>query len=68
MRLLSGIFYSGSRSIFSKRPSGALGVDTMTIHGLLFAMYFSLTSLASCFSPAGKKSASSNKINLGDRQ
>lgn len=26
-------------SIFSKRPSGALGVDTMTIQGLLLAMY-----------------------------
>ena len=48
-----------SLSIFSKRPSGVLGVETITIQGLLLAMYLSDTSLASCCCPGGKKSASS---------
>jgi hypothetical protein len=42
---------SGSLSILSKRPSGPLGVDTITIQGLLLAMYLSDTSLASCCCP-----------------
>ena len=49
-------------SIFSNRLSGALGVNTMTIHGFDLAMYLSLTTLASCSCPMGKKSASSNRI------
>lgn len=41
---------SGSFSIFSKRPPGALGVDTITMKGSDFAKYLSDTCLTfSCF-------------------
>jgi hypothetical protein len=53
---------SDSFSILSNKPSGAFGVDTITIYGFDFAMYLSLTSLASCCCPGGKKSASSSSI------
>src|ERR671931_374540 len=53
---------SDSFSIRSNKPSGALGVDTITIYGFDFAMYLSLTSLASCCCPGGKKSASSSNM------
>src|SRR5919197_4047829 len=53
---------SASFSILSNKPSGAFGVDTITIYGFDFAIYLSETSLASCCCPGGKKSASSSKI------
>src|ERR687883_2066799 len=54
---------SDSFSILSNNPSGAFGVDTITIYGFDFAMYLSETSLASACCPGGKKSASSSNIN-----
>src|ERR671932_277914 len=53
---------SASLSILSNNPSGALGVDTITIYGFDFAIYLSETSLASACCPGGKKSASCNRI------
>src|ERR687887_2118179 len=56
---------SDSFSILSNKPSGAFGVDTITINGSDFAMYLSLTCLTSSCSPFLKKSPSSISMNLG---
>ena len=47
----------------SKKLSGALGVDTITIQGFDLAMHLSDTSGASCCCPGGKNSASSKQMN-----
>src|SRR5919199_1454356 len=56
---------SDSFSTLSNKPSGAFGVDTITMYGSDFAMYLSLTCLTSSCSPFLKKSPSSIKMNLG---
>ena len=52
-------------SIFSNRPSGALGVLTITMYGSDFAIYRSDTCLTSSCSDFRKKSDSSINMNLG---